>query len=480
MAIQLPERFLEQMKELLGVEYEAFLESGQALHFRGLRVNTSKLKAEKFEEISPFPLKRIPWIENGFYVEEEAEASRHPYYGAGLYYLQEPSAMTPAACLPVEEGDRVLDLCAAPGGKATELGARLRGKGLLVANDISNSRAKGLLKNLELFGLPNILVTSEEPRRLGTYFKGFFDKILVDAPCSGEGMFRKDPAMVKDWTKHGPKWYATIQRELLLEAAGMLKPDGMLLYSTCTFSPMENEGAVASLLRADSSFHVCELPDYAGFSPGRPDLAAEEAEGLSEERLLQLRRCVRIYPHRMKGEGHFLALLQKEGEVPAASDREKSPACKAEKAPALCPEWEQFARALGITVPEESLRLYDGRLYSLPGELLTHPIRGLRFLRTGLYLGEVERKRFTPSQALAMTLRRENLKAWVDFSASDPRVIRYLKGESPELSDGEACSLDSGWCVVGVDGFPLGWGKVIQGQLRNKYYPGWRWQHAVG
>ena len=412
MAMELPEAFLEHMKDLLGDDYEAYLESGTSAGFRGLRVNTSKAEAEKFEEISPFPLEEIPWIPNGFYLEADAPASRHPYYAAGLYYLQEPSAMTPAAFLPIQEGDRVLDLCAAPGGKATELAARLGGTGLLAANDISNSRAKGLLKNLELFGQGNILVTSESPERLASYFPQFFDKILVDAPCSGEGMFRKDPAMVKDWLEHGPDWYAPIQREILVQAARMLKPGGMLLYSTCTFSPKENEGAVTHLLESEPSFRVCPLPEYDGFAPGR-------TEEYRESLFWQLKHCVRIYPHRMKGEGHFLALLQK-GEEDTGKDGESEEAgtekrtrkqkgsCGVSlKAAHACPEWEEFAETLGIHIPKESLRLYDKRLYSLPKPLWNYSIRGLRFLRTGLYLGDVEKKRFTPSQPLAMTLRKD-------------------------------------------------------------------------
>lgn len=474
MATKLPEAFLEYMKELLGDEYEAYLNSGRCGGFRGLRVNTSKVEAEKFEEISPFPLKRIPWIPNGFYLDADATASLHPYYAAGLYYLQEPSAMTPAAFLPIQEGERVLDLCAAPGGKATELAARLKGTGLLVANDISNSRAKGLLKNLEQLGQGNILVTCESPERLASYFPEFFDKILVDAPCSGEGMFRKDPSMVKDWTEHGPDWYAPIQREIAEQAVRMLKPGGMLLYSTCTFSPRENEGTVAHLLEYDPSFQVLPLPEYEGFAPGRPELAEHR---IKETYLLrQLEHCVRIYPHRMQGEGHFLALLQKSGTLlPEGS-------CGKSKASFACPEWEQFAKALGIHIPPESLRLYDDKLYSLPKPLWNHSIRGLRFLRTGLYLGDVGKKRFTPSQPLAMTLRKDTCAAYADFASSDQRIIRYLKGETLLLEDGDpnAELSGSGWCLVCVDGFPLGWGKLVNGQLRNKYYPGWRWQHAVG
>ncbi len=493
----LPEAFLEQMKDLLGEEYEAFREAENSRSFRGLRVNTSRVEAEKFEEISPFPLERIPWISNGYYLEEESRASRHPYYAGGLYYLQEPSAMTPAACLPVEKGDRVLDLCAAPGGKATELAARLQGTGLLAANDISNSRAKGLLKNLELFGAGNILTVSEEPKRLSTYFPEFFDKILVDAPCSGEGMFRRDPAMVKDWLKRGPSWYAPIQREILKQAAVMLRPGGMMLYSTCTFSLEENEGNIGRFLLENPAFCLCPLPEYEGFSPGRPEKLPEQVrEELTKDVLRQLQYCVRIYPHRMKGEGHFLALLQKrEGSTSLehrSSNREEKGArgkkgvrreagSGKQGAPkTVCPEWEAFAGPLGIAVPEEGLRLYDQKLYVLPKPLWQHSIRGLRFLRTGLYLGDVEKKRFTPSQALAMTLGRDTCQNCVDFPLSDSRVIRYLKGESLYLDECSQNLPDSGWCLVCVDGFPLGWGKLVNGQLRNKYYTGWRQQYETG
>lgn len=475
--MELPEAFLEHMKHLLGEEYEAFLESRENGFYRGLRVNTSKVEAEKFEEISPFPLEKISWTENGFYIKEDADASKHPYYGAGLYYLQEPSAMAPAAHLPIGEGDRVLDLCAAPGGKATELAARLRGTGLLVANDISNSRAKGLLKNLELFGAGNILVTSEEPQRLSRYFPEFFDKILVDAPCSGEGMLRKEPSMAKDWLEHGPAWYAPIQRQVLKEAARMLKPGGKLLYSTCTFSPMENEGTIAHLLESDASFQVLPLSMYPGFLPGRPDLLLKgsKEETYSERVMAQLKHCVRIYPHRVKGEGHFLALLEKNGEVSKKQEHEKESGKSLQKE-FCCPEWEQFSKSLNISIDKESLRFYDHKLYSLPKALWQHSIRGLRFLRTGLYLGEAEKKRFTPSQALAMSLKKNNFQTVIDFHSSDSRVVRYLKGESLDVDDLLEDIPGNGWCLVCVDGYSLGWGKLVGGQLRNKYYPGWRWQ----
>ena len=501
--MQLPEVFSEEMKRLLGEDFPVWMKClDEKESFRGLRINTQKIGKEELQRLLPFELTPVPWTENGCYIDGDGKASRHPAYAAGLYYLQEPSAMTPAACLPVEEGDRVLDLCAAPGGKATELAAKLGGTGILVANDISNSRAKALLKNLELCGAGNILVTSESPERLGSYFEGWFDKILIDAPCSGEGMFRKDPSMMRDWTEKGPSYYSQIQEEITAEAARLLKPGGQLLYSTCTFSVQENEETVLKLLRGNPGFHVLPLPlkgkysDF-GFAPGRPDLVGEELTEWEREELLL---AARLYPHKIQGEGHFLCLLQKEGEPSSCKERTssfyksslykegKSSSCKGGKKSSgkemsgekLPKEWTEFASLLKTQrIKEENLRLYDQRLYWLPDELLSCRIRGLRFLRTGLYLGEVRQKRFEPSQALAMFLRKEEFSSCLDFPAGDERILRYLKGETidaEDLEDGDGRQKrKSGWRLVCMEGHPLGWGKMSGGTLKNKYYAGWRW-----
>ena len=243
----LPLEYVEKMKALLGeTEFAAYLDSFVEGRFYGLRANTLKITPEALQEKGIFGLKPIPWCASGFYYDGEERPAKHPYYHAGLYYLQEPSAMSPAAILPIEEGDFVLDLCAAPGGKTTQLGARLQGSGLLVANDISAGRAKTLLKNVELAGIRNAVVLSETPERIAQRLPLFFDKILVDAPCSGEGMFRKEPDMVKSWNQEMLDFCRTEQAKILEACAPMLKPGGMLLYSTCTFSPEENEKSIGA------------------------------------------------------------------------------------------------------------------------------------------------------------------------------------------------------------------------------------------
>ena len=466
----LPADFKEKMKQLLGEEYEAYLKSFEEPCHNGLRINRLKLDRETWQQISPFSLEPVPWIENGFYyfsdtadAEENSRPSRHPYYYSGLYYLQEPSAMTPANLLPVEPGDLVLDICAAPGGKSTELGAKLQGKGLLFSNDISNSRAKALLKNLEMAGISNFCVASEAPEKLSGLLPEFFDKILVDAPCSGEGMFRRDPDMIKSYEKQGPAEYVPIQRSIVSEAVKMLKPGGLLLYSTCTFDQEENEGTIQYLLEQFPDMKLLELPHREGFSRG-----------------IGLPQCVRLFPHQIQGEGHFIALLQKDS---AATKDETSgqnkPACSLEKLAGA--EAAAFLSSISKPLPPCQLLEKNGSLYLLPeavAALGEKQRKRIRFLRTGLLLGEIKKGRFEPSQALAMALKKEDYPSSIDFSPKDERVIRYLKGETIALNGEEADSLNSRfpWVLVCTGGFPLGWAKHLNGSLKNKYYPGWRWQ----
>ena len=464
--MNLPAAFEDKMKQLLKEEYQDYIACYDEPRYYGLRVNTKKISVEKFREICPFEIWPIPWIENGFYYDgESVSPAKHPYYFAGLYYLQEPSAMTPASRLPVEPGDRVLDVCAAPGGKATELGAKLGNTGMLVANDISNSRAKGLLKNLEVFGIGNMLVLSEEPGKLTEYFPEYFDKILIDAPCSGEGMFRKDKKMVRAWEEHGPEFFSKLQRSIVMQAADMLRPGGMLLYSTCTFDALENEGTIEYLLEQHPEFHICEMEGYEGFCCGKPETIKSGDESFL--------KTVRIFPHKMHGEGHYLALLQK-GEPSGAlkgSTKKKSGKKLPEELTAFLREIDPSV-AGGAWMPER-FDIHGERVYYMPEGL--PDVKGIRFLRTGLLVGEIKKNRFEPSQALAMCLDKESYPHCIDLPVSDDRIVRYLKGETIQVDD-VADRKEKGWYLFCVDGYPLGWGKLSGGTLKNKYLPGWRWQ----
>ena len=458
--LKLSEEYLNRMRDLLGEEeFSAYLKSFDEERLYGLRVNTAKVTPEAFPELVSWDLKPVPWIPNGFYYEGTERPAKDPYYYAGLYYLQEPSAMTPAMLLPVEPGDRVLDLCGAPGGKSTELGIKLAGKGVLISNDISNSRAKALLKNLELWGISNICVTSETPDKLADVFGPWFDKILIDAPCSGEGMFRKDDDMVKSYEERGPEYYSEIQKEITDQAVRMLAPGGLLLYSTCTFSRCEDEEIICHILENHQEMELIRLPLFEGASGGT---------GLDG--------CIRLFPHKIKGEGHFISLLRKNGggaERTAAGSRERSRTePQGKKGPALPTELTDFLALMNREFDDSRIMIKNDSVYYLPENFV--PAKELRYLRTGLLLGELKNKRFEPGQALAMTLHAEEFRQTISWKKEDDRVIRYLKGETSSLTPEEGPV--KGWCLVCVDGYPLGFAKGTGMALKNKYYPGWRWQ----
>ena len=467
----LPQSFLDSMKEILEEDYEAFLAGFDGQRQYGLRVNTLKMNLEEFERIAPFHLKKVPWISNGYFYEAEDVPAKHPFYSAGLYYLQEPSAMTPASRLKVQPGERVLDLCAAPGGKATELGAALQGEGLLVANDINTARARALRRNLELFGISNSFVTNEPPHVLAERFPEFFHKIMVDAPCSGEGMFRKNPAVVDSWQEKGPEYFSKLQREIIVQAADMLLPGGMMFYSTCTFSPLENEKTITHLLKERPDMEVIPMEDYEGFAEG---LTSYRGEVFDESCKL----CRRIWPHKMSGEGHFMALLHKKnGTQQQVQQTVSQSSIWWEKCKGLNKEQkaaaEDFFSHVNIAYDEKRIDVRGDNLYYLPAP--KYDGRGLHFLRNGLFMGEFKKKRFEPSQPFALALHAQDFDQVLDFPADDERLSRYLRGETLDVSDliaGE--KKRKGWQLVMVAGHPLGFGKLVNNNLKNKYPAGWR------
>jgi len=448
--MNLPEPFIEKMHGLLGPEAEEFFSTlTQASKVSGLRINTLKASPDAVSSRLDIPLSPVPWCGTGFYYPSDTinRPSKSPLYKAGLYYLQEPSAMSSAVFLDAGPGDKVLDLCAAPGGKTTQIAAQLQGKGLLVANDASASRSRALIKNLTLCGVRNAVVLQEMPKRLSTRFPNFFDKILVDAPCSGEGMFRKDPDAVKGWTANKPEACVLLQREILHHAAVMLKPGGRMVYSTCTFDIRENEALIDSFLG------------------GNPEFAAEPIDhkkwGFSEG-FDPVKQAARLWPHKIKGEGHFLCVLCKK----SGDTNEGTVTPRQKKHTAAAKLFNQFCQEhlkVKISGPFECHGRY---LYAVP-ECIPD-LSGLRIGRSGWHTGEIKKDRFEPSHALALGLTRSDAIASYDLSPEE--CDRYLKGESLE----KKLPFDhKSWVLLCVSGYPLGWARLVNGRLKNKYPQGW-------
>lgn len=498
--MKLPAEFEQRMKRLLGEEYPAFLESCERGPYQGLRVNSCKVSPQEFLRISPFTLRPVPWAQGGFYYDGEDRPGKHPWHEAGLYYIQEPSAMAVGALTGAVPGERVLDLCAAPGGKTTQLAAAMKGEGLLVSNEIHPARAKILSSNVERMGIPHAVVTNETPKRLAERFPAFFDRIVVDAPCSGEGMFRKEEQALLEWSPENVKMCAERQQEILEQAAKMLRPGGTLIYSTCTFAPEEDEGSVAAFLCRHPEFSVKKIEVYEGLDPGRPEWAENRSlfaeEEISSGILQQLKDTFRLWPHRLEGEGHYVAVLRKEGRAAADRDcraaesaagretrekrsrrEEKKKGGQGRKADSVAEQeafrlYEDFARENLCRAPEGVPVLFGDQLYLLPCSL---ELDGLKVLRAGLHLGTVKKGRFEPSHALALAMRAEDAVRTVSFPADSAQIRAYLRGESLETEEESGNPRGGkGWMLVLAGEFPIGWGKLTGGILKNHYPKGLR------
>lgn len=467
---QLPTPFLHRMKRVLQEEYPAFLAAYEYDAKQGLRVNPLQVSTEHFQSMSPFALRPIPWCREGFFYGENERPGKHPYHAAGLYYLQEPSAMAVVSALQVQPGDIVLDLCAAPGGKSTQIAAALRGEGMLVANEIHPVRAKTLSENIERLGVGNAIVAQEPPERLAERFAHHFDRILVDAPCSGEGMFRKLPEAIDDWSEAKVMECHRMQIDILDAAAHMLKPDGTLVYSTCTFAPLENEQSISRFLQRHPEFSLVPLPHAEFFAPGLDETGKPAADSL--------KWAARLWPHKLEGEGHFIAKLVKQQDCEEAplSGKKRGKDMKASAQPAGWKEaigaWQGFVQE---ALPSLGERSFDPSRFLLFGDQLYYTpeaapdLSGLRVIRPGWHLGTAKKNRFEPSHALALSLAADSALRKIDFHADDPGLLRYLRGESLQVSAA------NGWTLVCVDGFSLGWGKCVDGQLKNHYPKGLRW-----
>ncbi len=427
----LPEAFLKRMERQLGEEYPAFLESLERPRAVALRLNPLKGDAP----FLPFVKAPVPWEPMGHYYDPAARPGLHPYHEAGVYYLQEASAMAPVVLLDPQPGERICDLCAAPGGKTTQIAGRMAGEGLLLCNEINPKRARILSRNIERMGVANALVTNAHPQALADKYAGFFHRVLIDAPCSGEGMFRKEEAAVTDWSQETVEMCARRQAEILHSGAMLVRPGGRLVYSTCTFAPEENEQAVAQFLQTHPEFSP-EIVEAPWFAPG-PD------------------GSLRLWPHKLLGEGHFAAVLRRAGEAEQAEST-----AVGEKLPR---QWTEFAAAMDITLPAGRAVQFGSSLYWAPEAL--PDIRGIKVLRPGLELGEVKKDRFEPAHALALWLR--TAANCMELSPEGDEIKAYLHGQTLPWTR-------KGWCLVQVGGYSIGWGKCDGNVLKNHYPKGLR------
>lgn len=459
--MNLPIEFEKKMKAFLGNEWDDFLYSYDNNRFQALRFNTLKVQSqeERMRILKTLKIssdKKVSWADEAYYFDENVRPGKHPYHEMGLYYIQEPSAMSAAALLAPKPGMRVLDLCAAPGGKSTQLAAYLGDSGLLVSNEINTQRSRILSQNIERMGIKNAIVTNEDSFVLASHFPGFFNAIQVDAPCSGEGMFRKLPEAIEQWSMENVAICAARQKEILDNAAVMLKPGGTIVYSTCTFSREENEDVIECFLER------------------HPDFTLEEME--------------RFWPHKVDGEGHFVAKLVRRGcvDTDLKADRKtkknkNSKNRKNETKPALTKEnMKLLSEFLDETISEDMaawiknsrLVMFGEQLYRLPD--MEVDIKGLKVQRAGLHIGEFKKQRFEPSHSLALALKISEAKNVVKLTCDNPQTIGFFNGQSVMLSDEQAAECKKGWALVCVDGYPAGWGKVNGAQVKNHYPKGLR------
>jgi 16S rRNA C967 or C1407 C5-methylase (RsmB/RsmF family)/NOL1/NOP2/fmu family ribosome biogenesis protein len=457
-AAGLPEAFVARMRELLGPEAPAFLDSYRRPAQRAVRANPLKLDPADLPGLLGIDPDPVPWCPEACFLPPGARIGDTLAHAAGLGYVQEPSALAVGAALDVRPGQRVLDLAAAPGGKATLVAGRLGGRGVVVANEVQRGRVQALADNLDRWGSGRTMLTADTVARLAERLPGAFDRVLLDAPCSGEGLFRRNPAAAAQWRPGHVRGSAERQRALLADAALLVRPDGVLVYSTCTFAPEENEQQVAGFLATHPGWRLLDIPGHEGFTPGRPDWSPD---GPAE-----LVRTVRLWPHRLRGEGHFIAKLGRPGGAPTGSAPEPpAPQGRGHRGGgrAVVDAWRGFA-ADALEGEPGAVTVVGERAYRVPDEELAGA--GVRLVRPGLLVGRARPGRFEPAHALAM-------------AAGTPvarRVRRLEEDEAVAWVRGEALGHQGpgGWTLVTWTGWPLGWGRAVGGSLKNHYPKGLR------
>lgn len=492
----LPKEYTYRMRILLGDEYPDFEASYRDNRYYGLRINPLKTDeadiAGILSDIGADAGDSVPWCREGYYYDKDScQAGRSPYHEAGAYYIQEPSAMSVVTALDPAPGERVCDLCAAPGGKTTHIAGRMMGQGVLIANEIVPDRARILSRNVERMGVPNCIVTNASPQELALKFPGYFHKVCVDAPCSGEGMFRKNPEAAGEWSPANVEMCGGRQSDILDAAADMVMPGGVIVYSTCTFEPDENEKVISGFLKTHPDWHISGtgldmIPDH-----GR----SEWADGDPEVEL-----CTRIWPHVSRGEGHFIAKLIREGEytvspagenafghisgsVSGGSKPKRRNGDFGKKNVILCDEVIRFLHTEldldGIPVSAERIHETADSYFLLPDGFDPDGLNRIRVIRPGLEVANKKKNRLEPAHALAMAVSKRHKYNACNLTMDE--AICYLRGESftpasgPVRSGTEGSETPvTGWVIASINGVSMGWGKLTGNMLKNHYPKGLR------
>lgn len=533
MAIALPPQFEQKMKMLLGEQFHSFIDSYEKPRQYGLRVNELKISVEDWQHLSPLKdqVSSIPWTTTGFYYDEQARPAKHAHYQAGLYYIQEPSAMVPVELLDIKPGQRVLDLCAAPGGKSTQIASKLQNKGVLITNDLATERTKALAKNIELAGVRNAVILNESPENIAEVFPHYFDRILVDAPCSGEGMFRKNEEMITEWFNYSVDRCAKMQNDILQVVAKMVAPGGKLVYSTCTFSPEENESQIAKFIAENEEFDVVSIDASKwGWSNGKSEWVKDEIKAkLSEEKLASLSGTLRLWPHLTDGEGHFVAVLQRKGQAPASlttsetysindidfshvnmseasqfnaklnNDKKGKRESSKEKLRHFSMDAKRINKSkqtktasnddsmlsilndlcrdfmeIKLNIPMKAVAL-GSRVYLQPSAV--PPLQKLKIVRAGWYLGDIKNNKIIPSQPFIMGISEREMLKFIVLEQESEQLDRFLKGETLFVDDviisGNYVK-QNGYSFILVDGYAIGFVKIVEHMLKNEIPAGWR------
>lgn len=470
--VKLPDAFIERMRNMLCDEYEDFIASYEKPRFYGLRENLLKGNGTRFDDRMPFALTKVNWAKEGYYYSGDAQPGKHVLHEIGAYYIQEPSAMSVIEALDPQPGESILDLCAAPGGKSTQIAGRMYGKGLLIANEIVPNRAKILSQNVERMGISNCVVLNETPDRMSFLFPCFFDRIVVDAPCSGEGMFRKEENAVVEWSTEHVHMCAKRQDLILDEAYKMLKPGGIIVYSTCTFAPDENEGSIERFLLRHTDMELEPISNSSYFSKGKQEWCSTKVKNIDY--------TARLWPHKLDGEGHFVARMKKSGQSPTEEWRDergkkdsgKNRIRKSEEHDLTFQVKKFLVDEIGLSEQwldkkKAGIQLFGEQIYLVPGRMIS--LKGIKIERAGLQIGTIKKNRMEPSHALALSLNKAEM--------DNRHLLNITKEEAERYIQGEGISCDPnlrGWVLLCYEDYTVGFGKAVNGMIKNHYPKGLR------